>query len=223
MDFRYIESIDSCVNIYNVGFFIRHREMKQKNWALKTSIAVIALLVIVFIGIVSVSNVRRGQSYTNTDYKGSGFRFGDPQINLRDDLYLYVEGDDRFAESLQSSLTETLEREGIKVSITEELMEGYANQVLAVLVTEKDIDYNPFMPRAMVEIRFVYFSNGNTTHFDDIIQEKPLSISDEGSGAVQEGTINISDKTEGFASYKAYIELLTSTAAENVFEHLPED
>jgi hypothetical protein len=197
--------------------------MNQKSWALKTIIALIALLVIGFICIMSGSNVRMGQSHTNTDYTGSGIRFGDPQISLRDGLYLYVEGDDRFSRSLQSSLTEALEREGVKVAIADELVEGFDNQVLAVLVTEKNIDYNPFMPQAMVEIRFVYFSNGNTTYFADIIQKKPLSIRDQGSGAIQEGTIKISDKTKGFTSYKAYIELLTSTAAESVFEHLPEE
>ena len=172
---------------------------------------------------MSGSNVIMGQSHTNTDYTGSGIRFGDPQISLRDGLYLYVEGDDRFSRSLQSSLTEAMERGGVKVAITDELVEGFDNQVLVVLVTEKNIDYNPFMPQAMVEIRFVYFSNGNTTYFADIIQEKPLSIRDQGSGAIQEGTIKISDKTKGFTSYKAYIELLTSTAAESVFEHLPEE
>lgn len=197
--------------------------MNQKSWALKTIIALIALLVIGFICIMSGSNVRMGQSHTNTDYTGSGIRFGDPQISLRDGLYLYVEGDDRFSRSLQSSLTEAMERGGVKVAITDELVEGFDNQVLVVLVTEKNIDYNPFMPQAMVEIRFVYFSNGNTTYFADIIQEKPLSIRDQGSGAIQEGTIKISDKTKGFTSYKAYIELLTSTAAESVFEHLPEE
>ena len=67
------------------------------------------------------------KSETNTDFKGSGFRFGDPQINLKDKFYLYVEGDDLYARSLRSDLSEKLESEGIEVIFTEVLLEKYEN------------------------------------------------------------------------------------------------
>ena len=188
-----------------------------------TILIVIALLVIGFIGIISASNIRRVQSDTNTDFIGSGFRIGEPIVNLRDTLYLYVEGDDLFSRNLESRLTETLEAEGVEVTATEELIEKYDNQTLAVIVTEKDIVYNPFIPRAEVNIFYAYFSNGNTSYFDVLFQNEPIVVGESEPALIEEGRISLSDRTRGFTSYRAYIDLLASSAAKSIFDHLPEE
>ena len=186
-------------------------------------LTIIALLVIGFIGVITATNIRMVQSETNTDFIGSGFRFGEHVVDLRDTLYLYVEGDDLFARNLESSLTEILEAEGVEVAATEELMEKYDNQTLAVIVTEKELAYNPFTPRAEVEIFYGYFSNGNTSYFDLLFQNEPIAIGDSEPGLIQEGRISLSDRTRGFTSYRAYIELIASSAAKSIFDHLPEE
>ena len=196
--------------------------MNQNRVSNNIAIAAVVILLIGFIGIVSFANVKGVESASNTDYLGSGYRFGDPEVRLWERMYLYVEGDDQFARYLELSLVETLIGEGLDLVLAEKLLDKYDGQALVVMEAERNIRYNPFTPSSEIEVMFVYFSNGNTTHLDNITRNYPIIVHG-GSGVVQEGTISISDRTKGFASYRGYLDLLTSKIAASVFENLPKE
>ncbi|MBD3206676.1 hypothetical protein GF319_10090 [Candidatus Bathyarchaeota archaeon] len=185
-------------------------------------IVIAAITILGLIGLFAFSNFKITRSRTSADTKSSKYEFGDPKIEL-DILYLYVEGNSRFANNLESKLEIIMISKGIDVILTEELVEKYDNQVLAVLISEKDIGYNPLIPSAEMEILFAYFLNGNTSYLEEIRLGEPLVISFTEEGLIKEGKILISDQTQGLVSYRAYVKYLANYSANQIYNQLPEN
>lgn len=187
----------------------------------KTILIVTALLLL---GVIAFANTRAIRSQTETSYQGSGFRSGNPEIELRGNLFLYVEGSDRLSGYFSSSLVSVLEREGVNVALSEEVLSKFENQTLVVGIQERSIRYNPFFPNSDIDVSFMYFSNGNTSFIDPLRNNEAIHFTtDYGPGLVQDGKLHLVDSSSGFASYNGYLDYLAEILAENLYTHLPKE
>ena len=186
------------------------------------NLTIIAVILIAVTGTIAFINIRTIQSNTSIDYAGTTLTSGTPKVQIRNPLNLYIIGDDQFTEFLEKHITQTLEAEGIDVTILNELQEKYDNQTLVVMVAEKNIKYNPITPRAAVQTNFYYFSNGDTTYLEPLLNNQAVEMHD-GPVLVQEGEIALSDASRGFASYPGYLDHLAQKTAENLMAHLPDE
>jgi hypothetical protein len=181
-----------------------------------TVIAIVALLLVVFAAALAFSNFRIAQSATNKDISASTYTFGDPEVNLRDKLYLHIEGDNLYVKEIRSSLTKVLKDEGVEVFVSEELKDKFDEQVLALGMIDKNIGYNPFTPNAEIEVLFAYFWDGNTSYFDEFLTGESVVVQLTHEGLIKQGTLSLRDKTRGIISYRAYIDHLATKAAEQI-------
>ena len=186
------------------------------------NLTITAVILITLTGITAFINIRAIQSNTNTDYTGTTFASGEPEINLRNPLNLYIIGDDQFTKTLEKHIVEILETEGIDVTLLSELQEKYDEQTLVVIVNEKNTNYNPVTPSATIQTNFYYFSNGDTSYLDPLLNHSVVEMHD-GPVLVQEGNIALSDTSRGFASYPGYLDHLAQKTAENLMAHLPDE
>jgi hypothetical protein len=192
-----------------------NQAMKNRN------LTTTAIILIALIGIIGFINIRLIQSNTNTEYTGTTFTSGTPEVQLRNPLNLHVIGDDQYTKTLESHLVQLLEKEDIDVTIIEELQTRYEEQTLIVMATEKNIGYNPVTPNAAVQTSFFYFSNGDTSYLDALINDEVIELFG-GPVLIQEGKIALTDSSLGFASYPGYLDHLALKIAEKIMEHLPD-
>lgn len=126
------------------------------------------LAVLVLLASVAVASVDFHAATTEVDAEAqvSTGALGNAAMPTGGPLALYVAGDDRFTDRLADALTAELATRYQVVPVTE-LSGTTDSPVLVVAPVERSLAYNPVVPSARVELRFVYVTSGDLTRWSD--------------------------------------------------------
>lgn len=106
----------------------------------------IFLFMLVFSVILSsfyILDFKVSQSDTQANSVVSSYSSGNPQFNLSDQIFLYVEGDGALKTDLREKLTKDLEAAGSEVVIVNKVDKKYDSQALLVNISKDNWLYTP--------------------------------------------------------------------------------
>lgn len=188
----------------------------------------IFLFMLVFAVILSsfyILDFKVSQSDTQANSVVSSYSSGNPQFNLSDQIFLYVEGDDALTADLREKLTKDLEAVGSEVAIVNKVDKKYDSQALLVNISKDNWLYTPVYASSNVNLVFFYTSTGEDTKYFEQFKEGNKSVvfangSSTQGGKLMDGEIKLQDSTQGLVSLKAYKKHLTTEASREVIEQI---
>jgi len=178
-------------------------------------LSIIALILIFAISLFSL-NYKLSTSETKVNESTSEFSSHNYVIDKSLTLYLYVEDRDALGRYLESSIINSLEKEGYIVELVQEFKDNYDNQTLLVSLPEKNIKYNPFFPSSRIRMVAYYTSTGDTKYFNDFKKENNPPVvmaAEEGyqGELIIVSKIVLDTNSKGIISLKAYREELSKS------------
>lgn len=188
----------------------------------------IFLSMLVFAVILSsfyILDFKVSQSDTQTNSVVSSYSSGNPQFNLSDQIFLYVEGDDALKADLREKLRKDLEAAGSEVVIVNKVDKKYDSQALLVNISKDNWLYTPVYASSNLNIVFFYTSTGKDTKYFEQFKEGNKSIVFANGSSTQgeklmNGEIKLQDSTRGLVSLKAYKKHLTTEVSGEVVQQL---
>ena len=183
-------------------------------------LSIIALILIFAISLFSL-NYKLSTSETKVNESTSEFSSHNYEIDKSRTLYLYVEDRETLGRHLESSIINSLEKEGYIVELVQEFKDNYSNQTLLVSLPEKNIKYNPFFPTSRIRMVAYYTSTGDTKYFNDFKKENNppvVMVAEEGyqGELIIVSKIVLDTNSKGIISLKAYREELSKSLGASI-------
>lgn len=177
----------------------------------KKGIIIVALVLIIAISSLIFTNFGLYRSETVTNQQMESYSTMNPEINMSQTLYLYVERGEPVSNELENKLKEELQRNSQDIKSFGNLKNDFEGPMLAAKVLKTDIFYTPFYSQADVDVLFFFSLSGNTTYFQKFVKAEfggesvpVVFYSQEEGNLIVKSKMKVTDTTHGVFSIKAY-------------------
>lgn len=186
---------------------------------LRRALVLLIVLVGLVLGFVLFVDVTLMGSETTTEAGTGTSQLGNATAPLEEPLTIVVLGEGPLTDGLADSLEAELGTRFSSVVTSTNASQSVEGPVLAVRVTDRAVDYNPFLPSARVTAEFAFVGTGNATFATALTTGSQLVVTNEEPYVVH-GDLTLTDRSRGFATRPGYYRHLRGTVADTLSEEL---
>lgn len=173
-------------------------DIRQRHLVAGAIVLVVLLFVATIGGLLALTAVT-GESSTQTVVATSvaGERLAEPN-----ELVVHVATSDRTSEALGDRVVKSLQTRGKRVTVVDELDDGYEQPVLIIAADRAHFDRGLTTRTATIDVAFYYSTKGNVEQWQRYRAGEPLVL--EGPSGFVTGEITHQDRTRGLTTTARY-------------------